>query len=61
MAERAQVYIENEPDLFPSLTVKARRLPLIQAFYGLFDCAKCSYILLLFCLGCPNDFPHINI
>ena len=45
----------------PSLTVKARRLPLIQAFYGLFDCAKCSYILLLFCLGCPNDFPHINI
>ena len=45
----------------PSLTVKIRRLPLNQAFYGLFFSSKCSYILLLFLLRHPNDFSHINI
>lgn len=44
-----------------SLTAKVRRLPLFRRSTGFFGHAKCSYILLLFCLGCPYDFSHIYI
>ena len=44
-----------------SLTAKVRRLPLFRRSTGFFGHAKCSYILLLFCLGCLYDFSHIYI
>lgn len=51
----------NFRDKILSLTAKVRRLPLFRRSTGFFGHAKCSYILLLFCLGCPYDFSHIYI